>query len=528
MPKFQASAPAFAGFRQLPGGGFSFTMVPNQFLDEIVPIEKPCVVKVVCLVLRRTLGWIDQTGQRRQQNQVAYSEFAREMNMSTQAVADGLRIALEKGYIVRVRAGTMRDATSGNPEAASYGLRWMSPLQPAPVNASSNVLSNASSYKSESHTPDSEIATAPDALASAPLATTTVQKNSKNQIVSSSLKSRDMINKADSEKSKKLELKISSKNSEPQKNGKFSRYIGNLISDIGVQFGDDEHRLSNIKQALNGWEASRLAEKEYVQLLYQARELTRQHTSTLKAPVATEKPDLTPKFNSWITLAGSATLSETFEANKSGQKGPRNRMPYFFKVVQDLLRRPSLDLPPSQAVEAPAASKISGSPQVQAALHNTRKRFLNSTKRESKETVEKSLFGEAQPISNPIKKEIELPQESGPVEIPSELVRLAENFAAKGSAPLATWQRWQAGLQDTRLKSLGRRLIFLEKSQVRPELLSYIFPRSVSTSEDTSKQILLVFRNSFDARYATSFLDEIGDSLKTPLQTNVQLFVTYG
>src|SRR3712207_2167339 len=96
MPNVTAS-PAFAGFRQQPGGGFAFTMVPNQFLDEIVPFEKPCVVKVVCLVLRRTLGWVDETGQRRREEQVAYSEFAREMNMSTQAVADGLRIALEKG-----------------------------------------------------------------------------------------------------------------------------------------------------------------------------------------------------------------------------------------------------------------------------------------------------------------------------------------------------------------------------------------------------------------------------------------------
>src|SRR5436190_436651 len=94
-------------------------MVPNQFLDEVVPNEKPCVVKVVCLILRRTLGWIDEKGQRRQQEQVAYTEFAREMNMSIQAVADGLRIALEKGYIVRLKQGS-----SLTGEGAWYSLRW--------------------------------------------------------------------------------------------------------------------------------------------------------------------------------------------------------------------------------------------------------------------------------------------------------------------------------------------------------------------------------------------------------------------
>src|SRR5438045_6058884 len=116
MPENQTLAPAFPGFRRQPGGNFAFTMIPNQFLDEIVPFEKPCVTKVVCLILRRTLGWLDEKGQRRTQDQVSYSEFAREMNMSTQAVADGLRLALEKGYIVRVKPGTK----SGQAEGAWY------------------------------------------------------------------------------------------------------------------------------------------------------------------------------------------------------------------------------------------------------------------------------------------------------------------------------------------------------------------------------------------------------------------------
>ena len=87
MPEIQAEQTRFAGFQQRQDGYYPFTMVPNQFFSEILPFEKPCVIKVVCCILRRTIGWVDQDGQRRQQQQIAYSEFAREMDMSTQAVA---------------------------------------------------------------------------------------------------------------------------------------------------------------------------------------------------------------------------------------------------------------------------------------------------------------------------------------------------------------------------------------------------------------------------------------------------------
>lgn len=507
MSKIQASSPAFAGFRQLPGGGFSFTMVPNQFLDEIVPIEKPCVVKVVCLVLRRTLGWVDQTGQRRQQNQVAYSEFAREMNMSTQAVADGLKIALEKGYIVRVKAGTMRDAASGNPEAASYGLRWLSPLQEATTPTPSNINETASSPE-----------TSGEEMQGA---------DSENQTALSSLINRDMINKADSEKTNKLEFKTSSKFSESKKRRRFSSYIGNLISDIGEQFGDGEHRMSNIKQALNCWEKSQLAEKEFAQLLYQARNLTRQHTNAVKPPAQPENPTSPQAIGSWVTLAGEPSRAEISRLEQVSATRPRNRMAYFFKVLQDLIRRPDSEPIPVKPVEASGVSS-SLVPEPMLGLHNEENLFLTKQMEETSPSPAVSL-ATTPPFAIALAERSENKVlGTPPVEIPPELVRLAGSFASDTVEVLAAWQRWEASLHPPRLKALARRVIFLEKSQVRTELHSFLFTPVNPTGQELSKEILLVFRNSFDTRYATSKIDDIVTSLEEILHTSIQLTITNG
>lgn len=481
MPKIQASAPTFAGFRQLPGGGFPFTMVPNQFLDEIVPFEKPCVVKVVCLILRRTLGWIDQTGQRRQQDQVAYSEFAREMNMSTQAVADGLKIALDKGYIVRVKAGTMRDSASGNPEAACYSLRWHSPLKAIQ--------------------PDSESAPVEESKAA----------DSEKQTELSSLRIRDMINKADSEKTKQVELKPSSKICKPR--GKFSSYLGNLVTEIGEQFGDSDHRLSNIKQALNCWEKSGLNEKEFAQLLYQARTLTRQHTSAVSNPAQPTRTQPDRSFSSWVTLVGVPAKNELPRPAKTSSAAPRNRMPYFFKVLQDLVDQPDSKAAPEKPVvqnESPKKQNLT----------------LHKPKRVRALPVEKVVIQPDKDITTPETPPVgSLPAKG---ELPPELARMAERFASNSNLALSGWQRWEASLNDAKLKALANRALLLERSQVRPELQALLFPPETAASPHPiiRNDFLLVFRNAFDARYAASYIQELTRSLQIAGKEDIQVYIT--
>jgi hypothetical protein len=518
MPKAQASSPAFTGFRQLPGGGFSFTMVPNQFLDEIVPFEKPCVVKVVCLILRRTLGWIDQTGHRRQQDQVAYSEFAREMNMSTQAVADGLKIALDKGYIIRVKAGTMRDATSGNPEAACYSLRWISPLAAAtPAVMPSQVVP---AHREEA------------------LAETLNQPDSEKQTGSPSLKIRDMINKADSEKINQVELKTNSNFLTCKKSGIFSSYIGNLVSDIGQQFGDGAHRLSNIKQALNWWAKSRLAEKEFVRLLYQARDLTRQHTNALTNPAKSDSPVRANSGHSpggRVTLAGPPARAETLTLARPEVALPRNRMPYFFKVLQDLVNCPVVEPAPTKNQIIPPTGQVIQADSNAArknhfSLHNRVKVAVPLSERKEKINPVEALepVKELTPlssISEPIIQGLSSPQAA----VPLELARLADRFSANCRAVLTGWQAWEASLQDTKLKALARRALPIERNQVKPELQALFFPpeREPALASNSTTDLLLVFRNAFDARYARSFITDITSSLINLNENTGEVYINH-
>lgn len=515
MPKSQALSPAFAGFRQLSGGGFSFTMFPNQFLDEIVPFEKPCVFKVVCLILRRTLGWIDQDGQRRQQDQIAYSEFAREMNMSTQAVADGLKIALDKGYIIRVKAGTMRDATSGNPEAACYSLRWSSPLP-------TTVPAHASSQTS----PSSQLKAAPVALTPA---------DSENQTDQPSLINRDMINKADSEKINQLELKSNSKSLICRKPGIFSSYIGNLVSDIGEQFGDSEHHLSNIKQALNCWEKSKLTEKEFVQLLYQARNLTRQHTNALTNSAGIKRDDSDKPLrssDSWVTLAGTPAKTEISNFARQAAALLRNRMPYFFKVLQDLVYRPAIKPLPEKLTVSPTTGQplrtyFKTARKLDLVLHNSSPVALVEREKESETVSFGDPVEQAAPASS--SKNRLSSQSISQEEAPPELKRLAESFVIDYRPVLTMWQTWEASLPTGRLKALARRALPIERNQIRQELQTLLFPpeSNCDSHQPDRTDILLVFRNAFDARYGSSFITEITASLEKTRNGPIAVYITH-
>lgn len=103
----------FAGFAPLTG---NFTLTPNQFFDQIL-YEEDCVVKVVGLLIRETLGWEDpRTKARRVEASLPMSAFA-QRGLSRNSVRKGLDLALERGYIVKTAEETSRTP-------ARYALRW--------------------------------------------------------------------------------------------------------------------------------------------------------------------------------------------------------------------------------------------------------------------------------------------------------------------------------------------------------------------------------------------------------------------
>lgn len=103
----------FAGFAPLTG---NFTLTPNQFFDQIL-YEEDCVVKVVGLLIRETLGWEDpRTKARRVEASLPMSAFT-QRGLSRNSVRKGLDLALQRGYIVKTAEETSRTP-------ARYALRW--------------------------------------------------------------------------------------------------------------------------------------------------------------------------------------------------------------------------------------------------------------------------------------------------------------------------------------------------------------------------------------------------------------------
>jgi hypothetical protein len=82
-----------------------------------------------------------------------------------------------------------------------------------------------------------------------------------------------------------------------------------VLEQISGEFHDEEHLRSNVGQAARLWRASGLSEADFVGRLYEARSITKDRGTTIQKPATGE----------------------------AGEWGMRNRMPYFFAVVRDLL-----------------------------------------------------------------------------------------------------------------------------------------------------------------------------------------------
>ena len=110
-------SPPFPGFKGLSA---NFTQTPNQFFDRLLGFQPYCVVAVVGILIRATLGWADEdTGERRVEAELPLSAFLRP-ELCESSARKGLRLAVERGFVVKTGANTNRDG-------ARYALRWADP-----------------------------------------------------------------------------------------------------------------------------------------------------------------------------------------------------------------------------------------------------------------------------------------------------------------------------------------------------------------------------------------------------------------
>ena len=98
----------------------NYTMCPNMFFDRVVGYYEPCVVNVVAILIRETLGWLNQhTGARKIEAELPLSAFVRH-GMSQESARKGLRLAAAAGLILKTEQASPKDP-------ARYALRWEDP-----------------------------------------------------------------------------------------------------------------------------------------------------------------------------------------------------------------------------------------------------------------------------------------------------------------------------------------------------------------------------------------------------------------
>lgn len=80
-----------------------FTAFSNDLIDHIMPRVSPSAWKVLTVILRQTLGWLDRkTGSRKEWDEISYSQFMKRTGIgSSGTIRRALEELLELGYIRR-------------------------------------------------------------------------------------------------------------------------------------------------------------------------------------------------------------------------------------------------------------------------------------------------------------------------------------------------------------------------------------------------------------------------------------------
>lgn len=84
------------------------TPFPNRLLDEVMPALKDTEWRLLCVVVRQTLGWTDGTGRRKEQDWLTHSQLKARTNRASAAVSQGVEGLVRRGLIeVRNEAGEL-------------------------------------------------------------------------------------------------------------------------------------------------------------------------------------------------------------------------------------------------------------------------------------------------------------------------------------------------------------------------------------------------------------------------------------
>jgi len=94
-----------------------FTAIPNEWFDEVLAkIDNLAELKIVQAVFRKTYGWVENwhNGEAvfKIEDGISYSQFSELTGLSSASIAEGIKRAIEHGYIVQLKKGDFHTGES--------------------------------------------------------------------------------------------------------------------------------------------------------------------------------------------------------------------------------------------------------------------------------------------------------------------------------------------------------------------------------------------------------------------------------
>lgn len=94
-----------------------FTAIPNEWFDEVLAkIDSLAELKIVQAVFRKTYGWVENwhNGEAifKIEDGISYSQFSELTGLSSASIAEGIKRAIEHGYIIQLKKGNFYTSES--------------------------------------------------------------------------------------------------------------------------------------------------------------------------------------------------------------------------------------------------------------------------------------------------------------------------------------------------------------------------------------------------------------------------------
>jgi hypothetical protein len=134
------------------------TPFPNALLDRVMPTLKDTEFRLLCVIVRATLGWRDpRTGQRKRVAWLSHSQLKVRTGRSSEAVSHAVDVLVTRGYVIVTSEHGAVLHTTAERRRCSGGLFFEVPRSLWEEAASEGSPTEQASSKSEGGTRKSEI-----------------------------------------------------------------------------------------------------------------------------------------------------------------------------------------------------------------------------------------------------------------------------------------------------------------------------------------------------------------------------------